>query len=163
MALNGACRVHIASKLVSRVPLSAFVRQLRSSPLRATSKADNTSPSVEQTSTSARTTGMKLNGSCHCGTVKFEVESRTPQPFMHCYCTICRKTQGGGGYTINIMVITKRTCMWLMHQTCMLTLIKVPQKLHVGMFRKSIVHDCRAYQKHFLPPAQRMSAFTELP
>ena len=46
---------------------------------------------------------MKLKGSCHCGAVKFTVDSHTPQPFMRCYCSICRKTAGGGGYAINIM------------------------------------------------------------
>ncbi len=46
---------------------------------------------------------MKLEGSCHCGAVRFAVESRTPYPFMRCYCSICRKTAGGGGYAINIM------------------------------------------------------------
>ncbi|MCC7327080.1 MAG: GFA family protein [Burkholderiales bacterium] len=46
---------------------------------------------------------MKLEGSCHCGAVRFRVESHTPYPFMRCYCSICRKTQGGGGYAINIM------------------------------------------------------------
>ena len=46
---------------------------------------------------------MKLEGSCRCGAVRFEIESETPYPFMRCYCTLCRKTQGGGGYAINIM------------------------------------------------------------
>ena len=46
---------------------------------------------------------MKLEGSCHCGAVKFSVASHTPYPFMRCYCSICRKTAGGGGYAINIM------------------------------------------------------------
>src|SRR5213075_1612808 len=46
---------------------------------------------------------MKLEGSCHCGAVHFTVESHTPYPFMRCYCSICRKTAGGGGYAINIM------------------------------------------------------------
>lgn len=46
---------------------------------------------------------MKLKGSCHCGAVKFSVTSHTPYPFMYCYCSICRKTAGGGGYAINIM------------------------------------------------------------
>ncbi len=46
---------------------------------------------------------MKLQGSCHCGAVRFAVESRTPHPYMRCYCSICRKTAGGGGYAINIM------------------------------------------------------------
>jgi hypothetical protein len=46
---------------------------------------------------------MKLEGSCHCGSVGFSVASHTPYPFMRCYCSICRKTAGGGGYAINIM------------------------------------------------------------
>ena len=46
---------------------------------------------------------MRLEGSCHCGAVHFRVESHTPYPFMRCYCSICRKTAGGGGYAINIM------------------------------------------------------------
>ncbi len=46
---------------------------------------------------------MILHGSCHCGAVRFSVESRTPYPYMRCYCSICRKTAGGGGYAINIM------------------------------------------------------------
>jgi hypothetical protein len=46
---------------------------------------------------------MKLEGSCHCGAVKFSLTSHTPYPFMRCYCSICRKTAGGGGYAINIM------------------------------------------------------------
>ena len=46
---------------------------------------------------------MQLEGSCHCGAVRFRVESHTPYPYMRCYCSICRKTQGGGGYAINIM------------------------------------------------------------
>ena len=45
---------------------------------------------------------MQLQGSCHCGRVKFSVESAQPQPFMRCYCSICRKTAGGGGYAINL-------------------------------------------------------------
>ncbi len=46
---------------------------------------------------------MQLEGSCHCGAVRFSVKSETPVPFMRCYCSICRKTAGGGGYAINIM------------------------------------------------------------
>ena len=46
---------------------------------------------------------MKLKGSCHCRSVRFSLESETPYPYMWCYCSICRKTAGGGGYAINIM------------------------------------------------------------
>jgi hypothetical protein len=45
---------------------------------------------------------MLLKGSCHCGSIKFELESPHPAPFNLCYCTICRKTAGGGGYAINL-------------------------------------------------------------
>ncbi len=45
---------------------------------------------------------MLLEGSCHCGAVKFCIESPEPYPFMYCYCSICRKTAGGGGYAINL-------------------------------------------------------------
>ncbi|CAE7457999.1 unnamed protein product [Symbiodinium necroappetens] len=45
---------------------------------------------------------MHLEGSCHCGAVAFSLESATPVPFQRCYCSICRKTQGGGGFAINL-------------------------------------------------------------
>ncbi len=44
---------------------------------------------------------MLLKGSCHCESVKFRVESPTPHPYQACYCSICRKTAGGGGFAIN--------------------------------------------------------------
>jgi hypothetical protein len=46
---------------------------------------------------------MTLDGSCRCGAVRFTVESHTPYPYQRCYCSICRKQDGGGGYAINIM------------------------------------------------------------
>jgi hypothetical protein len=45
---------------------------------------------------------MQLEGSCHCGAVRFTVAAYAPVPFMRCYCSICRKTAGGGGYAINL-------------------------------------------------------------
>ena len=45
---------------------------------------------------------MKLEGSCHCGAVRFSVEAHSPVPFMHCHCSICRKTAGSGGYAVNL-------------------------------------------------------------
>lgn len=45
---------------------------------------------------------MQLKGSCHCGAVRFSLFSATPYPYQRCYCSICRKTQGGGGYAINL-------------------------------------------------------------
>jgi len=45
---------------------------------------------------------MKLEGSCHCGRVHFRCEAYAPVPYLRCYCSICRKTAGGGGYAINL-------------------------------------------------------------
>ena len=45
---------------------------------------------------------MLLEGSCHCGAIRFRVRSVHPYPFNLCYCSICRKTGGGGGYAINL-------------------------------------------------------------
>lgn len=45
---------------------------------------------------------MLLKASCHCQAVRFGVESREPVPFMRCYCSICRKTAGTGGFAINL-------------------------------------------------------------
>ena len=46
---------------------------------------------------------MDIEGSCYCGRVRFRAVSYTPYPYMRCYCSICRKSAGGGGYAINIM------------------------------------------------------------
>ncbi len=45
---------------------------------------------------------MQLEGSCHCGAVRFTLQSDHPHPFNLCYCSICRKTSGGGGFAINL-------------------------------------------------------------
>jgi hypothetical protein len=45
---------------------------------------------------------MQLHGSCHCRKVRFSVRSSQPYPFNLCYCSICRKTAGGGGFAINL-------------------------------------------------------------
>ena len=45
---------------------------------------------------------MHLEGSCHCRAVRFSLEAPSPYPFNLCYCSICRKTAGGGGYAINL-------------------------------------------------------------
>ncbi len=45
---------------------------------------------------------MHLEGSCHCGAVSFSVDSTSAVPFMRCYCSICRKTAGAGGFAINL-------------------------------------------------------------
>lgn len=45
---------------------------------------------------------MRLEGSCHCGAVRFSLECSYPYPYQRCYCGICRKLGGGGGYLINL-------------------------------------------------------------
>jgi hypothetical protein len=45
---------------------------------------------------------LMLEGSCRCGAVRFSCASHTPVPYQRCYCSICRKTAGGGGYAINL-------------------------------------------------------------
>lgn len=45
---------------------------------------------------------MFLEGSCHCRSVRFRVDSPEPYPYQACYCSICRKTAGGGGFAINL-------------------------------------------------------------
>jgi hypothetical protein len=45
---------------------------------------------------------MRLEGSCHCGAVRFSLESHEFVPYMRCYCSICRKTSGGGGWLVNL-------------------------------------------------------------
>ena len=45
---------------------------------------------------------MHLKGSCHCGAVRFSVEAPHPYPFNLCYCSICRKTAGSGGFAIQL-------------------------------------------------------------
>ena len=50
---------------------------------------------------------MKLEGSCRCGAVRFSCDSHAPVPYQRCYCTICRKTAGGGGYAINLSAIAQ--------------------------------------------------------
>ena len=53
-----------------------------------------------------------LKGSCRCGAVLFSVKSHAPYPYQLCYCSICRKTAGGGGFAINLMgdTATMKVC-----------------------------------------------------
>lgn len=44
---------------------------------------------------------VELKGSCHCGAVKFSVQSSTPVAYQLCLCSICRKVGGVGG-SINL-------------------------------------------------------------
>ena len=67
---------------------------------------------------------MHLDGSCYCGAVKFSVEAYAPVPFMRCYCSICRKSAGGGGYAITLGAKAAT--------------LKVTGKRHIGMFHAVI-------------------------
>lgn len=64
---------------------------------------------------------MHLEGSCHCRKVRFTVEAAEPVPFMRCYCSICRKTAGSGGYAINLGAATHT--------------MKVTGKRYLGIYR----------------------------
>ena len=73
---------------------------------------------------------MRLDGSCRCGAVTFQVMSHAPQPYQLCYCTICRKTAGGGGYAINLSGVADT--------------LKVTGRRAVGVYRAVIDDDGRA-------------------
>ena len=70
---------------------------------------------------------QSLKGSCRCGAVSFTVDSHTPVPHQLCYCSICRKQQGGGGYAINLGAL---------NQT-----LKIEGEEHLGLFRARIEDD----------------------
>lgn len=78
---------------------------------------------------------MQLNGSCHCGAIKFRLVSHTPQPYLRCYCSICRKTGGGGGYAINIMGEAKS--------------LKVTGKKLLSVYRVKQGRKLSSAQRHF--------------
>ncbi|RWN99662.1 GFA family protein [Mesorhizobium sp.] len=70
---------------------------------------------------------LLLKGSCRCNAVRFEVESHTPVPFMLCYCSICRKQQGGGGFAINLGADFET--------------LKIKGKRHLGAYQAEIEDD----------------------
>jgi hypothetical protein len=65
-----------------------------------------------------------LEGSCRCGAARFSVQSHAPYPYQLCYCSICRKTQGGGGFAINLSADNKS--------------LKMKGGRAIGMFRAKI-------------------------
>ena len=82
---------------------------------------------------------MHLEGSCHCARVRFACEAYAPVPYQRCYCSICRKTAGGGGYAINLGAWKKT--------------LKVEGRAHVGVYRARIEEDGRRWissgRRHF--------------
>ncbi len=45
---------------------------------------------------------MQLEGSCHCGSVRFSLDTPESVPDLRCFCSICRKTAGSGGFGVNL-------------------------------------------------------------
>ena len=82
---------------------------------------------------------MLLQGSCHCQAVRFSVESPHPYPFNLCYCSICRKTAGGGGYAINLGAEYDS--------------LEAKGKEHIGVYQARITDGASGREK--LSPAQR--------
>ncbi len=78
---------------------------------------------------------MLLQGSCHCGRVRFEVEAPHPYPFNRCYCSVCRKTAGGGGYAINLGARSES--------------LKVEGREHVNSYQACIDGETSPGQRHF--------------
>ena len=70
---------------------------------------------------------MHLKGSCRCHAVTFTVDSHTPAPYQLCYCSICRKTAGGGGFAINLGADA--------------TTLKIKGKRALGVYRAEIEDD----------------------
>lgn len=80
---------------------------------------------------------MHLVGSCRCGTVRFAVDSHTPYPYQLCYCSICRKTAGGGGFAINLGAVA----------TTLRTTAKVP----TAIYHAVIDGERSNAERHFCP------------
>ena len=78
---------------------------------------------------------MLLEGSCHCGAVRFSLESAHPYPFNLCYCSICRKTAGGGGFAINLS--------GNYHS------LRVEGRDHIGVYHARIDGETSPGQRHF--------------
>ncbi|WP_346797267.1 GFA family protein [Halomonas sp. Bachu 37] len=78
---------------------------------------------------------MLLEGSCHCQAVTFSVKSHHPYPFNRCYCSVCRKTAGGGGYAINLGADNKT--------------LSVSGEEHISIYRALINGERSTGERHF--------------
>lgn len=79
---------------------------------------------------------MEINGSCCCRKITFSAISQTPYPYMRCYCSICRKTAGGGGYAINIMALAD-TLQVTGEKHLAFHQARVEDEAHAGKFKVS--------------------------
>jgi hypothetical protein len=114
---------------IQATPLNCAAYSMRCDPahcgnraLRSSRKEPALLPHVVQVR--GTTMAKTLEGSCRCGAVHFSVESHTPYPYQLCYCSICRKTAGGGGFAINLMGDADT--------------LKMRGRRHVGFFRARI-------------------------
>ncbi len=80
---------------------------------------------------------MRLEGSCHCGAVRFTVDAYAPVAYLRCYCSVCRKTAGGGGYAINLGAKAET--------------LKVKGKVKLGTYRATIDGEKSPAQRKFCP------------
>lgn len=82
---------------------------------------------------------MKVFGSCSCGAVKYTAKSKHPVPYMRCYCSICVKTAGGGGYSINTSADAST--------------LEVAGRTHVKVYRARLQHSGEVteseHERHF--------------
>lgn len=78
---------------------------------------------------------MQLEGSCQCGAVHFQLECPHPYPFMLCYCSICRKTAGGGGYAINLGGLYQS--------------LQIQGEAHIDHYHARLEDDISEAQRHF--------------
>lgn len=69
-------------------------------------------------------TEFNLDGSCLCGSVKYQVNGEA-QRFYHCHCQRCRKTTGTG-HASNILVTPESSLTWLEGEN-LLQRYKVPE------------------------------------
>ncbi len=67
---------------------------------------------------------LYLEGSCRCRAVVFTCDSHAPVPYQLCYCSICRKTAGGGGYAINLSAVASS--------------LRIEGRVAVGVYRAKI-------------------------
>jgi len=78
---------------------------------------------------------VQLEGSCHCRRVRFSVAAPEPVPFMRCYCSVCRKTAGTGGFAINLGAGTHS--------------MKVTGKRYLGIYRARIDGEVSEARRYF--------------
>ncbi len=70
---------------------------------------------------------MHLKGSCHCRKIRFELEAPHPVPFNRCYCSICRKTAGAGGFAINLGGLADS--------------LRVEGREHISIYQAAVLND----------------------